>query len=109
MFVAVKWTLTSEIMNVISSLHSREIIISRLERSINMSLKVNVVETISVKPSKCKKHAAFKFEQILMVISCSVPHITNALQNWIERVAKIPVDKSGAEPDVCVIELGRML
>jgi CTP synthase len=37
----------------------------------------------------------------------SVPHITNAIQDWIERVAKMPVDESGAEPDVCIIELGR--
>jgi len=36
----------------------------------------------------------------------SVPHITNAIQDWIEKVARIPVDESGAEPDVCVIELG---
>ncbi|KAK3946434.1 putative CTP synthase [Diplogelasinospora grovesii] len=35
-----------------------------------------------------------------------VPHVTNAIQDWIERVAKIPVDESGLEPDVCVIELG---
>ncbi|KAB5572319.1 putative CTP synthase [Coniochaeta sp. 2T2.1] len=35
-----------------------------------------------------------------------VPHVTNAIQDWIERVAKIPVDESGAEPDVCIIELG---
>jgi len=35
-----------------------------------------------------------------------VPHITNAIQEWIERVSKIPVDKTGNEPDVCVIELG---
>ncbi|KAK3321540.1 putative CTP synthase [Apodospora peruviana] len=35
-----------------------------------------------------------------------VPHITNAIQDWIERVARIPVDESGAEPDVCIIELG---
>ncbi|CAG8577088.1 2925_t:CDS:10 [Diversispora eburnea] len=35
-----------------------------------------------------------------------VPHITNALQDWIERVAKIPVDCSGESPDVCIIELG---
>ncbi|KAG5635139.1 CTP synthase ura7 [Sphagnurus paluster] len=35
-----------------------------------------------------------------------VPHITNAIQDWIERVAKIPVDESGEEPDVCIIELG---
>ncbi|KAH8801359.1 putative CTP synthase [Xylogone sp. PMI_703] len=36
-----------------------------------------------------------------------VPHITNAIQDWIERVARIPVDDSGAEPDICIIELGR--
>ncbi|KHO01561.1 UTP-ammonia ligase [Metarhizium album ARSEF 1941] len=35
-----------------------------------------------------------------------VPHITDAMQEWIERVAKIPVDDSGEEPDVCIIELG---
>ncbi|KAF9975022.1 CTP synthase ura7 [Actinomortierella ambigua] len=35
-----------------------------------------------------------------------VPHITDAIQDWIERVATIPVDDSGEEPDVCVIELG---
>ncbi|RFU29216.1 hypothetical protein B7463_g7116, partial [Scytalidium lignicola] len=35
-----------------------------------------------------------------------VPHITDAIQDWIERVAKIPVDDSGEEPDVCIIELG---
>ncbi|GMM29375.1 CTP synthase [Martiniozyma asiatica (nom. inval.)] len=35
-----------------------------------------------------------------------VPHITNAIQEWIERVARIPVDESGETPDVCIIELG---
>jgi CTP synthase len=35
-----------------------------------------------------------------------VPHITNAIQDWIEKVARIPVDDSGEEPDVCIIELG---
>ncbi|KAG4304535.1 hypothetical protein PORY_001928 [Pneumocystis oryctolagi] len=35
-----------------------------------------------------------------------VPHITNAIQDWIERVAKIPVDETCEEPDVCVVELG---
>ncbi|KAH6566610.1 hypothetical protein BASA50_000890 [Batrachochytrium salamandrivorans] len=35
-----------------------------------------------------------------------VPHVTDAIQDWIERVAKIPVDGSGLEPDVCIIELG---
>ncbi|CAN3355933.1 CTP synthase 1 [Diutina catenulata] len=35
-----------------------------------------------------------------------VPHITDAIQEWIQRVAKIPVDASGEEPEVCIIELG---
>ncbi len=35
-----------------------------------------------------------------------VPHLTNAIQDWIERVAQIPVDESHSKPDVCVIELG---
>ena len=35
-----------------------------------------------------------------------VPHITDEIQNWIERVAQIPADGSSHTPDVCVIELG---
>ncbi|KAJ7949054.1 CTP synthase family protein [Quillaja saponaria] len=35
-----------------------------------------------------------------------VPHITDAIQDWIERVAKIPVDGKEGPADVCVIELG---
>ncbi|PCH36810.1 CTP synthase [Wolfiporia cocos MD-104 SS10] len=35
-----------------------------------------------------------------------VPHITNAIQDWIERVSKIPVDDTNEEPDVCIVELG---
>lgn len=35
-----------------------------------------------------------------------VPHVTNAIQEHLERTAKIPVDESQVEPDVCIIELG---
>ena len=35
-----------------------------------------------------------------------VPHITDEIQNWIERVAKLPSDGSLNQPEVCVIELG---
>ncbi|EAL67085.1 CTP synthase [Dictyostelium discoideum AX4] len=35
-----------------------------------------------------------------------VPHITEEIQNWIERVAHLPVDGDKGTPDVCVIELG---
>uniref|UniRef100_A0A8C9TIR5 CTP synthase n=1 Tax=Scleropages formosus TaxID=113540 RepID=A0A8C9TIR5_SCLFO len=35
-----------------------------------------------------------------------VPHITDAIQEWVMRQAKIPVDDDGLGPQVCVIELG---
>ncbi|GAA6031942.1 hypothetical protein JCM8097_003353 [Rhodosporidiobolus ruineniae] len=35
-----------------------------------------------------------------------IPHVTDAVQNWIERVAQQPVDESGEAPEVCIIELG---
>lgn len=35
-----------------------------------------------------------------------VPHITDAIKNWIEAVAVIPVDGQEGPADVCVIELG---
>tara|TARA_B100001175_G_scaffold182156_1_gene154632 strand:- start:235 stop:1881 length:1647 start_codon:yes stop_codon:yes gene_type:complete len=35
-----------------------------------------------------------------------VPHITNEIQEWIERVAHVPADGSDRTPDACVIELG---
>ena len=35
-----------------------------------------------------------------------VPHITNEIQDWIERVAHVSADGSGETPDACGIELG---
>ncbi|KAG8370618.1 hypothetical protein BUALT_Bualt13G0002100 [Buddleja alternifolia] len=35
-----------------------------------------------------------------------VPHITDAIKNWIESVSVIPVDGKEGPADVCVIELG---
>ncbi|GAB2282364.1 CTP synthase 1 [Dionaea muscipula] len=35
-----------------------------------------------------------------------VPHVTDAIQEWIERAALIPVDGREGPADVCVIELG---
>ncbi|CAO3692049.1 unnamed protein product [Rhizopus stolonifer] len=34
-----------------------------------------------------------------------VPHVTDAIQEWIEGVVNLPVEK-GEKPDVCIIELG---
>lgn len=33
-----------------------------------------------------------------------VPHVTDAIQNWIEEVVAMPIE--GEKPDVCIIELG---
>uniref|UniRef100_A0A3Q2FZT2 CTP synthase n=1 Tax=Cyprinodon variegatus TaxID=28743 RepID=A0A3Q2FZT2_CYPVA len=35
-----------------------------------------------------------------------VPHITDAIQEWVVNQAKVPVDGDETEPQVCVIELG---
>mmetsp|Transcript_78018 Transcript_78018/g.135240 ORF Transcript_78018/g.135240 Transcript_78018/m.135240 type:complete len:653 (+) Transcript_78018:31-1989(+) len=35
-----------------------------------------------------------------------VPHVTDAIQDWITDVARRPVDQSGQRPEVCLIELG---
>lgn len=35
-----------------------------------------------------------------------MPHITDAIQEWIKRAAAIPVDGKDGPADVCVIELG---
>lgn len=31
-----------------------------------------------------------------------VPHITDQIQDWIMKVAQVPVDDSGEAPDVCI-------
>lgn len=35
-----------------------------------------------------------------------IPHVTDAVQDWIEDVAKRPADGSDVSPDVCIVELG---
>lgn len=35
-----------------------------------------------------------------------VPHLTDEIQETIERVARVPVDDTNEMPDVCIIELG---
>ena len=42
----------------------------------------------------------------LSLLNQVVPHITNEIQEWIERVAMNPVDGTEKPADVCVIELG---
>nr|CAB3234414.1 CTP synthase 1 [Phallusia mammillata] len=35
-----------------------------------------------------------------------VPHVTDAIMEWVERVVKIPVNGDQEPPEVCIIELG---
>jgi len=35
-----------------------------------------------------------------------IPHVTDAIQEWIERVAHISVDGAQGAPDICLIEVG---
>ena len=35
-----------------------------------------------------------------------IPHITGAIQDWLEEVAYLPADGSDEAPDACIIELG---
>ena len=35
-----------------------------------------------------------------------IPHVTDAIQEWVQKVAMVPVDGSGLMPQVCIIELG---
>lgn len=43
-----------------------------------------------------------QFDHFLFLV---VPHITDAIQEWIERVAQQPIN-GNVKPEVCVIELG---
>ena len=35
-----------------------------------------------------------------------IPHVTDAVQDWIERIAAVSADGTGETPEACVIELG---
>lgn len=37
--------------------------------------------------------------------SSVVPHITDAIQEWVLKQAKVSVDDDDVEPQVCVIEV----
>jgi len=41
----------------------------------------------------------------MLILFAVVPHITDAIQEWVARVAKVPVDGESSEPDVCIIEV----
>ena len=43
---------------------------------------------------------------MLLFVVQVVPHITDAIQHWVQTVAEKPVDGSDIPPEVCIIELG---
>jgi CTP synthase (UTP-ammonia lyase) len=64
---------------------------------------VGVVQAVLYKaPTSCTCRVSRAYVLSVQV----VPHITDAIQDWIQRVAHIPVDGMPGVPDVCVIELG---
>ncbi len=42
-------------------------------------------------------------DRVFSLLFSVVPHISDAIQEWVERVARIPV--RGDTPQVCVIEV----
>lgn len=50
------------------------------------------------------KHSILSFLYFLSVFAV-VPHITDAIQEWVMKQAKISVDGDDVEPQVCVIEV----
>lgn len=38
-----------------------------------------------------------------------IPHVTDAIQDWVEKVAHQPVDESGKAPEVCIIEVSSVV
>lgn len=41
---------------------------------------------------------------LLLLCLVVVPHITDAVQEWVMNQAKVPVDDDRKEPQICVIE-----
>lgn len=81
----------------------------------SLSLTRKERETILVKQSRCASNSRFHgiiyessmiMSHFIVFLQKVVPHITDAIQEWIERVAMVPVDGKEGPADVCVIELG---
>lgn len=100
-----KWIWIWVITNDIWMWHCIETITSQRGRSINRWSIVSVVVITWERLSKVwvnSLHPAFSLSVIQNLV---VPHITDAIQEWVERVARISVDEDSREPDVCIIEV----
>lgn len=71
-------------------------------------LNLNLTQDHNITTGKMYRHVILKERRgdYLGKTVQVVPHITNEIQDWIERVAKIPTSEDGEEADVCLIEVG---
>lgn len=81
------------------------IIILLREKFINMLFRKKDEETTLERLFKVKKTCVRIALQVLRSFVLVVPHITDAIQEWVERVARTSVDNDSAEPDICIIEV----
>ncbi|KAH7938408.1 hypothetical protein HPB49_023183 [Dermacentor silvarum] len=66
------------------------------------SIKIDPYINIDAGTFSPYEHEATNFMNLFQV----VPHITDAIQEWVQKVALIPVNDSNQTPEVCIIELG---
>uniref|UniRef100_A0A8C5LU91 CTP synthase n=1 Tax=Leptobrachium leishanense TaxID=445787 RepID=A0A8C5LU91_9ANUR len=71
-------------------------------------LDINVYKDNNITTGKIYQHVINKERQGVYLGKTVqvVPHITDAVQEWVMNQAKVPVDKDRKEPQICVIELG---
>jgi len=74
------------------------------ERFLNVSLsRDNNITTGKIYQHVINKERRGDFLGVTVQV---VPHITDAIQQWVERVASVPVSEDQRTPEVCIIELG---
>lgn len=67
--------------------------------------KIIPIIVLYVESSTVKGFAGRYCNKNIFSSSSVVPHITDAVQEWVERVAKIPVDGDNKTPEVCIVEV----
>uniref|UniRef100_A0ACB8FIJ1 CTP synthase 2 n=1 Tax=Sphaerodactylus townsendi TaxID=933632 RepID=A0ACB8FIJ1_9SAUR len=75
-------------------------------------LDINLYKDNNITTGKIYQHVINKerhgdyLGKTVQVCIAVVPHITDAVQEWVMNQAKVPVDSDKKEPQICVIELG---
>jgi CTP synthase len=71
-------------------------------------LNLNLTQDHNITTGKVYRHVILKERRgdYLGKTVQVVPHITDEIQDWIERTAKISTSEGGEEADVCLVEVG---